>query len=74
MIKRYKVSFGRSDGSAIKHMVLSKAKALHLANSLSYIFWYQHRFKAADVHGDLVRFEQEGFWVEIKEYEHAAGE
>lgn len=65
MARQYLVRFGRSDNSAIKTIQVSgKRNAFHLANSLSFVFWFRHDFKQGQ--GESIqRVEQDGFWVEI---------
>lgn len=59
------VTFGRTDGSAIKHLhPRSRTQALETANALSFVLFLEHKFKPSECHSKK-RFEQGGFFVEL---------
>lgn len=59
------ITFGRSDGTAIKSVFPeTRAFALLLANSLSYVFFKTHEFKNSECHTDK-RIERDGWFVEF---------
>lgn len=61
------ITFGRTDGTATKTSpVLSRTKALKLANGLAFVFFNGHPFAPSKTHG-ATRFEGQGFFVEYKE-------
>ena len=61
------VRFGRIDGTVTKTVFeRSRTQALHIANSLSFLFWHEHRFKAGEFKGPTIRFSDEVFWLELK--------
>lgn len=62
--KPHLVRLGRIDGTANKTLFIhGKREALAAANSLSFVLFGRHDFKCADCH-DVVRVEQDGFYVE----------
>lgn len=70
---QYLVRFGRSDDSVIKTVFMPTRKtALHLANALSYLFWYRHVFKSAECQCECTRKEHDGFWVEFRRQDKPA--
>lgn len=65
------VTFGRSDGSAIKHLFGTRKQALDTANALAFVFFYEHPFKYSKCHDTPVRVEKDGFFVQF-DRTHAA--
>jgi hypothetical protein len=59
------ITFGRSDGSAIKHIFPhNRTEALDIANCLSFVLFHEHSFKSSECH-KRKRVEREGFFVEF---------
>ena len=60
------VRLGRTDNTATKTLFTrSKRLAVDIANALSYVLWLRHAFRSSEC-ADLVRVEQDGYWIEVK--------
>ncbi len=65
MASQLVITFGRIDGSAVKHLYPnSRSEAMLMANALSYVFFLKHRFKPSECH-EARREENDEFFVTI---------